>query len=67
MDVEDGPSIFHAHEGLGLDLTWEREEGRGGEKELGFKKKRVSQSVIQSVPTVVACQQCKKKTMRDLL
>ena len=24
IHVEDGPSIFHAHEGLGLDLTWER-------------------------------------------
>jgi len=24
IHAEDGPSIFHAHEGLGLDLTWER-------------------------------------------
>lgn len=49
MDVEDGPSIFHAHEGLGLDLTWERGGERRG-KRIGLQEKK-SQSVSHTVST----------------
>lgn len=46
IHAEDGPSIFHAHEGLGLDLTWERGGGERRGKNWASRK-RVSQSYSQ--------------------